>query len=101
MLKSLREIKSQGQKITAITDYGADVCLAEYASPEETEKALLELTKDIYQKRGKMNEDDSNVFCLGILMALSTVWADRPGFAEKMETVKIGVKPKNYKGVVT
>lgn len=50
---------------------------------------------------GKMNEDDSNVFCLGILMALSTVWADRPGFAEKMETVKIGVKPKNYKGVVT
>ena len=51
LLKSLREIKSQGQKITAITDYGADVCLAEYASPEETEKALLELTKDIYQKR--------------------------------------------------
>ena len=50
---------------------------------------------------GKAKQDDIDVICLGILMALSTVWADRPGFAEKMETVKIGVKPKNYKGVVT
>ena len=65
---------------------------------DETVNSILGVVDSL---EGKMNEDDSNVFCLGILMALSTVWADRPGFAEKMETVKVQVKPKNYKGVVT
>ena len=65
---------------------------------DETVNSILGVVDSLNEKA---KQDDIDVFCLGILMALSTVWADRPGFAEKMETVKVQVKPKNYKGVVT
>lgn len=86
------KVKSIGQTVTIEAEGNCWELL------DETVNSILGIVDSL---EGKAKQDDLDVFCLGILMALSTVWADRPGFAEKMETVKIGVKPKNYKGVVT
>ena len=36
--------------IVALTDYGTEIRLAEYDSESACEKAMMDLTKDIYQK---------------------------------------------------
>ena len=36
--------------IVALTDYGTEIRLAEYDSQSACEKAMMDLTKDIYQK---------------------------------------------------
>ena len=49
-LKSIREINIIEQSIVALTDYGTEIRLAEYDTESACEKAMMDLTKDIYQK---------------------------------------------------
>lgn len=49
-LKRIRELNIIEQSIVALTDYGTEIRLAEYDSESACEKAMMDLTKDIYQK---------------------------------------------------
>lgn len=49
-LKRIRELNIIEQSIVALTDYGTEIRLAEYDTESACEKAMMDLTKDIYQK---------------------------------------------------
>lgn len=49
-LKRIRELNIIEHSIVALTDYGTEIRLAEYDSESACEKAMMDLTKDIYQK---------------------------------------------------
>lgn len=48
-LKRVRQIDIVETSIMVWTDYGTEVKMAEYNSDTTAEKAMLDLTKDIYQ----------------------------------------------------
>ncbi len=47
-LKRVRELNIVEQSIVVLTDYGTEIRVAEYGSDRECERAMLELTKDIW-----------------------------------------------------
>lgn len=49
-LKRIRELNIIEQSIVALTDYGTEIRLAEYDTEPACKKAMMDLTKDIYQK---------------------------------------------------